>query len=79
MSGESGISTFFVDDNIVSWRGTITKSKYSVFEWTEYKHSFLFSNDYPFKPLEVKFEMGCFRPNIDVSEKVAMDYVIIWN
>ncbi|KAG7950831.1 hypothetical protein I3843_13G136100 [Carya illinoinensis] len=73
MSGESGISAFPEDDNIFCWKGTITGSKDTVFEGTEYKLSFLFSNDYPFKPPKVKFETGCFHPNVDVFGNICLD------
>ncbi|KAI7725391.1 hypothetical protein M8C21_017616 [Ambrosia artemisiifolia] len=73
MSGESGISAFPVDDNIFSWRGTISGSKDTVFEGTEYKLSLSFPNDYPFKPPKVKFETGCFHPNVDVFGNICLD------
>ncbi|KAJ6385186.1 hypothetical protein OIU77_028390 [Salix suchowensis] len=50
MSGESGISAFPEGDNIFYWKGTITGSKDTVFEGTEYRLSLSFPNDYPFKP-----------------------------
>ncbi|KAJ0781215.1 putative ubiquitin-conjugating enzyme E2, ubiquitin-conjugating enzyme/RWD [Helianthus annuus] len=73
MSGESGISAFPVEDNIFSWRGTICGSKDTVFEGTEYKLSLSFPNDYPFKPPKVKFETGCFHPNVDVFGNICLD------
>ncbi|XP_076911106.1 ubiquitin-conjugating enzyme E2 20-like [Bidens hawaiensis] len=73
MSGESGISAFPVDDNIFSWRGTISGSKDTVFEGTEYKLSLVFPNDYPFKPPKIKFETGCFHPNVDVFGNICLD------
>uniref|UniRef100_A0A5B7AYC9 E2 ubiquitin-conjugating enzyme n=1 Tax=Davidia involucrata TaxID=16924 RepID=A0A5B7AYC9_DAVIN len=73
MSGDSGISAFPEEDNIFCWKGTITGSKDTVFEGTEYKLSFSFPNDYPFKPPKVKFETGCFHPNVDVYGNICLD------
>ncbi|KAL0011398.1 hypothetical protein SO802_006506 [Lithocarpus litseifolius] len=66
MSVESGISAFPEEDNIFCWKGTIAGSKDTVFQGIVYKMSFSFPNDYPFKPPKVKFETGCFHPNVDV-------------
>ncbi|KAL9334009.1 hypothetical protein Peur_074148 [Populus x canadensis] len=73
MSGESGISAFPEGDNIFCWKGTITGSKETVFEGTEYKLSLSFPNDYPFKPPKVKFETSCFHPNVDVYGNICLD------
>ncbi|KAK7308922.1 hypothetical protein RJT34_05261 [Clitoria ternatea] len=48
MSGDSGISAFPEEDNILCWKGTIIGSKDTVFRGTEYKLSLSFPNDYPF-------------------------------
>ncbi|GLT53753.1 hypothetical protein SLA2020_270030 [Shorea laevis] len=74
MSGESGISAFPEEDNIFCWKGTINGSKDTVFEGTEYKLSFSFPNDYPFKPPKVKFETVCFHPNVDNYGKFAWTF-----
>ncbi|KDP22130.1 hypothetical protein JCGZ_25961 [Jatropha curcas] len=73
MSGESGISAFPEEDNIFCWKGTITGSKDTVFEGTEYKLSLSFPNDYPFKSPKVKFETSCFHPNVDVYGNICLD------
>ncbi|KAA8549822.1 hypothetical protein F0562_001506 [Nyssa sinensis] len=73
MSGDSGISAFPEEDNIFCWKGTITGSKDTVFEGTEYKLSLSFPNDYPFKSPKVKFETGCFHPNVDVYGNICLD------
>ncbi|KVI08144.1 ubiquitin-conjugating enzyme E2 20-like [Cynara cardunculus var. scolymus] len=73
MSGDSGISAFPEEDNIFCWKGTISGSKDTVFEGTEYKLSLSFPNDYPFKPPKVKFETGCFHPNVDVFGNICLD------
>ncbi|KAL8211422.1 hypothetical protein R6Q57_005859 [Mikania cordata] len=73
MSGESAISAFPEEDNIFFWKGTISGSKDTVFEGTEYKLSLTFPNDYPFKPPTVKFETGCFHPNVDVFGNICLD------
>ncbi|KAL2329195.1 hypothetical protein Fmac_022622 [Flemingia macrophylla] len=73
MSGDSGISAFPEEDNIFFWKGTITGSKDTVFEATEYKLSLSFPNDYPFKPPKVKFETTCFHPNVDVHGNICLD------
>ena len=44
-----------------------------MFEGTEYKMSLSFPNDYPFKPPKVKFETGCFHPNVDVYGNICLD------
>ncbi|KAL3518847.1 hypothetical protein ACH5RR_021436 [Cinchona calisaya] len=73
MSGDSGISAFPEEDNIFCWKGTITGSKDTVFEGTEYKLSLSFPTDYPFKAPKVKFETGCFHPNVDVYGNICLD------
>nr|GLL32488.1 ubiquitin-conjugating enzyme E2 20-like [Ipomoea trifida]GMD23053.1 ubiquitin-conjugating enzyme E2 20-like [Ipomoea batatas] len=73
MSGDSGISAFPEEDNIFCWKGTITGSKDTVFEGTEYKLSLAFPNEYPFKPPTVKFETACFHPNVDVFGNICLD------
>ncbi|CAH9133283.1 unnamed protein product [Cuscuta epithymum] len=73
MSGESGISAFPEEDNIFCWKGTITGSKDTVFEGTEYKLSLTFPNEYPFKSPKVKFETACFHPNVDVYGNICLD------
>ncbi|XP_057539126.1 ubiquitin-conjugating enzyme E2 20-like [Amaranthus tricolor] len=73
MSGDPGISAFPEEDNIFSWKGTIEGSKETVFEGTEYKLSLTFPADYPFKPPKVKFETGCFHPNVDVYGNICLD------
>uniref|UniRef100_A0A3Q7IYT4 E2 ubiquitin-conjugating enzyme n=1 Tax=Solanum lycopersicum TaxID=4081 RepID=A0A3Q7IYT4_SOLLC len=79
MSGDSGISAFPEEDNIFCWKGTITGSKDTVFEGTEYKLSLSFPADYPFKPPKVKFETGCFHPNVDVYGNICLDILqLVW-
>ncbi|KAF7833680.1 ubiquitin-conjugating enzyme E2 20-like [Senna tora] len=73
MGGDSGISAFPEEDNIFNWKGTITGSKDTVFEGTEYKLSLSFPNDYPFKPPKVKFETTCFHPNVDLHGNICLD------
>lgn len=73
MSGDSGISAFPEEDNIFCWKGTIHGSKDTVFEGTEYRLSLSFPNDYPFKPPKVKFETGCFHPNVDIYGNICLD------
>ncbi|CAM8960667.1 unnamed protein product [Rhodiola kirilowii] len=58
MSGEAGISAFPEEDNIFTWKGTITGIK---------------GHDYPFKPPKVKFETGCFHPIVDVYGNICLD------
>ncbi|KAF9665627.1 hypothetical protein SADUNF_Sadunf16G0142700 [Salix dunnii] len=73
MSGESGISAFPEGENIFCWKGTISGSKDTVFEGTEYKLSLSFPNDYPFKSPRVKFETSCFHPNVDIYGNICLD------
>lgn len=73
MSGDSGISAFPEEDNIFCWKGTIIGSKDTVFEGTEYKLFLSFPTDYPFKPPKVKFETGCFHPNVDLYGNICLD------
>ncbi|XP_047318206.1 ubiquitin-conjugating enzyme E2 20-like [Impatiens glandulifera] len=73
MSGDSTISAFPEEDNIFLWKGTISGSKDTVFEGTEYKLSLCFPNEYPFKAPKVKFETMCFHPNVDVHGNICLD------
>ncbi|MCI19861.1 ubiquitin-conjugating enzyme E2 20-like [Trifolium medium] len=73
MSGDSGISAFPEEDNILCWKGTITGSKDTVFEGTEYKLSLTFTNEYPFKAPKVKFDTTCFHPNVDMHGNICLD------
>ena len=80
MSGDSGISAFPEEDNIFCWKGTITGSKDTVFEGTEYRLSLSFPNDYPFKPPKVKFETTCFHPNVDIHGNICLDILqVMWS
>ncbi|KAL6511152.1 Ubiquitin-conjugating enzyme [Orobanche gracilis] len=72
-NGDSGISAFPEEDNILCWKGTISGSKNTVFEGIEYKLSFSFPTDYPFKPPKVKFDTICFHPNMDVFGDICLD------
>ncbi|CAF2055023.1 unnamed protein product, partial [Brassica napus] len=73
MGGDPGISAFPEEDNIFCWKGTITGSKDTVFEGTEYRLSLSFSNDYPFKPPKIKFQTTCFHPNVDLYGNICLD------
>ncbi|XP_063939855.1 ubiquitin-conjugating enzyme E2 20-like [Daucus carota subsp. sativus] len=73
MGGDPGIYAFPEEDNIFCWKGTITESKDTMFEGTEYKLSLSFPTDYPFKPPKVKFETGCFHPNVDIYGTICLD------
>ncbi|KAG2271281.1 hypothetical protein Bca52824_065836 [Brassica carinata] len=73
MGGDPGISAFPEEDNIFCWKGTITGSKDTVFEGTDYRLSLSFSNDYPFKPPKIKFETCCFHPNVDLYGNICLD------
>ncbi|XP_057790236.1 ubiquitin-conjugating enzyme E2 19-like [Salvia miltiorrhiza] len=73
MGGDSGISAFPEEDNIFCWKGTISGSKDTVFEGTEYKLSLSFPSEYPFKAPKVKFETSCFHPNVDVYGNICLD------
>ncbi|AEE76325.1 putative ubiquitin-conjugating enzyme E2, ubiquitin-conjugating enzyme/RWD [Arabidopsis thaliana] len=73
MGADPGISAFPEEDNIFCWKGTITGSKDTVFEGTEYRLSLTFSNDYPFKSPKVKFETCCFHPNVDLYGNICLD------
>ncbi|PNX77231.1 ubiquitin-conjugating enzyme E2 19-like protein [Trifolium pratense] len=79
MSGDSGISAFPEEDNILCWKGTITGSKDTVFEGTEYKLSLIFPNEYPFKAPKVKFDTTCFHPNVDMHGNICLDILQVIN
>ncbi|WOH06532.1 hypothetical protein DCAR_0625960 [Daucus carota subsp. sativus] len=79
LKSDLGISAFREEDNIFCWQGTITiGSKDTVFEGTEYKLSLSFPTDYPFKPPKVKFEKGCFHPNVDMYGIICLDILQKW-
>ncbi|KAJ0229633.1 hypothetical protein HA466_0314410 [Hirschfeldia incana] len=73
MGGDPGISAFPEEDNIFCWKGTITGSKDTVFEGSEYRLSLSFSNDYPFKPPKIKFQTTWFHPNVDLYGNICLD------
>ncbi|XP_078436029.1 ubiquitin-conjugating enzyme E2 20-like [Wolffia australiana] len=73
MSGDPLISAFPEGDNIFCWKGTISGSKETVYEGTEYKLSLSFPNEYPFKPPKVKFDSPCFHPNVDIYGNICLD------
>ncbi|KAL1806011.1 hypothetical protein ACET3Z_029079 [Daucus carota] len=58
MGGDPGIYAFPEEDNIFCWKGTITESKDTMFEGTEYKLSLSFPTDYPFKPPKTFFRIN---------------------
>lgn len=73
MNTDYGISAFPEDDDIFLWRGTISGIKDTVFEGTQQKLSVSFSDDYPFKPPNVKFLTPCFHPNVDIFGNLCLD------
>lgn len=79
MSGDSGISAFPEEDNILCWKGTIAGSKDTVFEGTEYRLSLSFPNEYPFKAPKVKFDTTCFHPNVDLHGNICLDILQVMN
>lgn len=78
MGGDSGISAFPEEDNIFCWKGTISGSKDTVFEGTQYRLSLSFPNDYPFKPPKVKFETACYHPNVDIYGNICLDILQVF-
>lgn len=73
MCGDPGVSAFPEGDNILSWIGTITGSKDTVYEGMIFKLSLIFTNEYPFKPPKLKFLSSCFHPNVDTSGNICLD------
>ncbi|KAI7745523.1 hypothetical protein M8C21_029848 [Ambrosia artemisiifolia] len=73
MSAESWISAFPVGEDFFRWRGTISGGVGTVFEGMEYKLSLLFPKDYPYNPPNVKFETGCYHPNVDGFGNMCLD------
>ncbi|KAI7751968.1 hypothetical protein M8C21_022064, partial [Ambrosia artemisiifolia] len=72
-SAESWISAFPVGEDFFRWRGTISGGVGTVFEGMEYKLSLLFPKDYPYNPPNVKFETGCYHPNVDGFGNICLD------
>eukprot|EP01087_Luapelamoeba_hula_P015555 TRINITY_DN4663_c0_g1_i1.p1 TRINITY_DN4663_c0_g1~~TRINITY_DN4663_c0_g1_i1.p1 ORF type:complete len:187 (-),score=37.59 TRINITY_DN4663_c0_g1_i1:141-671(-) len=73
MSKQEGVSAFPDGGNMMSWTGTITGAKDTVYESLTYKLSLRFPTDYPFSAPTVKFVTPCFHPNVDNHGNICLD------
>ncbi|PWA69669.1 ubiquitin-conjugating enzyme E2 20 [Artemisia annua] len=67
-SDDAGITAFPEEDNLFKWKGTISGSDGSVFNF-----SLLFPNNYPLNPPKVKFETCLIHPTMDVFGYICLD------
>ncbi|KAF9676702.1 hypothetical protein SADUNF_Sadunf08G0030400 [Salix dunnii] len=77
--GGLGMSAFPEGESIFAWIGTIMGVKGTAYEGLSYKLSLCFPPDYPFKPLQVKFETMCFHPNVDQFGNICLDILQSFN
>lgn len=73
MGADPSVSAFPQGDSLFSWAGTIRGAEGTVYEGLTYRLSLSFPADYPFKPPTVRFESGCFHPNVDLHGNICLD------
>eukprot|EP00887_Chlorella_sp_A99_P006843 scaffold2.g6843.t1 len=72
-SGADGVSAFPSGDSLFDWVGTINGAEGTVYEGLTFRLSLKFTSEYPFKPPAVRFESGCFHPNVDANGYICLD------
>lgn len=74
MQGDDGqVSAFPSGDSLFDWIGTIKGPEGTSYEGLTYRLRLQFTEDYPFKAPVVKFETGCFHPNVDSQGNICLD------
>lgn len=74
MQQEDGqVSAFPSGDSLFHWIGTIKGPSDTAYEGLTYRLSLQFTEEYPFKAPVVRFETGCFHPNVDTQGNICLD------
>lgn len=74
MQGDDGqVSAFPSGDSLFDWIGTIKGPEETSYEGLTYRLRLQFTEEYPFKAPAVKFETGCFHPNVDSQGNICLD------
>lgn len=74
MQGDDGhVSAFPSGDSLFHWIGTIKGPDDTVYQGLIYRLRLQFTEEYPFKAPVVKFETGCFHPNVDAQGNICLD------
>ncbi|KAI8809364.1 ubiquitin-conjugating enzyme E2 C [Cladochytrium replicatum] len=68
-----GVTAFPESDNLLNWVGTIEGPNGTPFEGLKYKLSLKFPSNYPYSAPTIKFETGCFHPNVDQEGNICLD------
>lgn len=71
--GADGVSAFPAGDSLFDWVGTITGAEGTVYDGLTFRLSLKFTSEYPFKAPTVRFETGCFHPNVDANGYICLD------
>ncbi|GAB1601882.1 ubiquitin-conjugating enzyme E2 C-like [Argonauta hians] len=72
-SGDSRVSAFPDGDNLFKWIGTIEGAPGTVYDGLRFKLVLHFPSSYPYQAPLVKFDTGCFHPNIDELGNICLD------
>jgi len=80
-------SAFPSGDSLYHWVGTIKGADDTPYEGLTYRLSLAFGPEYPFKAPTVKFDTGCYHPNVDPAGNICLDilkvrrmlYVGLWS
>jgi len=66
-------SAFPSGDSLYHWVGTIKGADGTAYAGLTYRLSLGFGPEYPFKAPTVKFETGCYHPNVDPAGNICLD------
>ena len=66
-------SAFPSGDSLFHWVGTIKGADGTAYAGLTYRLSLGFGPEYPFKAPTVKFETGCYHPNVDPAGNICLD------
>ncbi|KAG8163655.1 hypothetical protein KVR01_006952 [Diaporthe batatas] len=73
-SPSDGVSAFpNPDGDLTKWRATIKGVDDTPYAGLEFKLSFSFPADYPYKAPEVLFRTPIYHPNVDFSGRICLD------
>lgn len=72
-SQDNRVSAFPDGDNLFRWIGTIEGAPGTVYDGLRFKLVLQFPSGYPYQAPTVKFDTGCFHPNVDERGNICLD------